>query len=141
MKNFYRFIFTTVSILLVGIFAFLYFSPVPITQWKAAHKAFSDFENNREIFINVAESAPTKNFFEVLLDIDLVHEVSVPDELTAIGIEYVYSSDNVVYFEYHDAIMGLTTFGILRTDDVSVLLEWYRTEQIEADWYYYRIVS
>ena len=67
--------------------------------------------------------------------------MDVPDGLTESGVESIYIIDDVVYFEFHNSIMGVTPFGILHADDISMLDDWYKTKQIEDDWYYYRIVS
>jgi len=78
---------------------------------------------------------------EVLFDVDYAQYVDVPDELSEIGIGSIYIIDGAVYFEYYNTIMGVTPFGILHTNDTSLLDDWYKTKRIEDDWYYYRIVS
>lgn len=120
----------------------LYIAPVPVTQSKAQQRAFNDYSSHSAIFADfAADISLDANPMESLLQIDPLESIPVPDELAALGIESIYATNDVVYFKYSDSIMGMTPFGILITQDISALDEWYKTIPIEDDWYYYRIVS
>lgn len=142
MKRSFSLSSVIVLICLIGVGTLIYFSPIPMTQRKAEKAALSAFGAERNTFLDIVKSVPMNNsLLEILFDVENVQYMDVPDGLTESGVESIYIIDDVVYFEFHNSIMGVTPFGILHADDISMLDDWYKTKQIEDDWYYYRIVS
>lgn len=119
-----------------------YVLPRPITLRKAERKAYFDYAGHKEAFARLADATDLSgDLLNALLSIPPVRKQRVPDELASLGIGSVFVSDGMLFCEYAEGIMGITAFGILFSEDVSALEEWYRTKPIENGWHYYRVVS
>ena len=116
-------------------------SNLPITQQGAEKQAESLFQSHYNEFMEVIPVPSKGNGIPSIWDISNGKNLQITDALKEIGINEIFYSDGITYFQFEDEIWWTTPFGILYTEDVSSLDEWYRVENIEGNWYYYRIVS
>ena len=80
-----------------------------------------------------ANKSETANIFRP------VQHISVPEQLSAIGVKDIYSVNDIIYFEYTGSIMGVIGYGVLYVEDYSKISEWYYVKLIEENWYYYNV--
>lgn len=68
-------------------------------------------------------------------------QMVVSDELLTLGISEIYIVDNNTYFELNNRVLWMFPQGILYAKNFSEIPDWYITERINKNWYYYRISS
>lgn len=68
-------------------------------------------------------------------------QIIVSDELLSLGIAEIYIIHYNMYFELNNRVLWMFPQGILYAKNFSEIPDWYITERIRENWYYYRISS
>ena len=68
-------------------------------------------------------------------------QLTIPNEMSEIGIEEIYNFDDNTYFEFADRVLWMFPQGILHIELMKEVPDWYILDHIEDEWYYYRICS
>lgn len=123
---------------IIGIFALFAYVLPTIATYKAEKRVFYDYENHKEILSEVMKESnlgedPLRT---LLISVD---KMPLPTELQAIGIRTVCVNNEMLFVEYNDAIMGTTSYGLLYTNDITRLPDWYLVKPIADGWYFYRV--
>lgn len=139
MKKWIRRIAISGLIIACVLCLFAYVLPVPITGYKAERRARTDYAEHKGTFAKIVNETNLQG--SLLGRLFGVDKIQIPSELESIGIGKAFVASKMLFLEYDDPIMGTTSFGIVYTEDVNSLEEWYRIKPIEDDWYFYRVVS
>ncbi len=118
---------------------FAYILPFPVTARKAERRARSDYAAHKAILTQLVNETDFRESF--LSDLSGITRIQLPDEIKSLGIGDAFVVRKMLFLEYEDAIMGITSFGIMFANDVSSLEEWYKIDPIENGWYFYRVLS
>lgn len=68
-------------------------------------------------------------------------QLTIPNEMSEIGIEEIYNFDDNTYFEFADRVLWMFPQGILHIELMEEVPDWYILDHIKDEWYYYRICS
>lgn len=113
-----------------------------INRNKAKFEALRCFQENRALFEQTLDKADTEsntvtNFF----NFSGIVQMDIPDELLNCGMYEIFSADGNTYFEFGSRMIGTVPHGILYIINKDKVDQWYKLEEIEENWYYYRVPS
>lgn len=95
--------------------------------------------DNSVVFDQIVQDIPYQHsgLFRVFMHGSIV----VPQEILDLGVKEIYYGPDGIFFEFSHVVFFVPPQGILYSENVKGIGDWYKLESIRDNWYYFWIFT